>query len=109
VETVTNDWPGRDAFHDIYCVVFRKPACRRAFLFQTDFIKHFFDCPNVICKARFHRGSHAQSFVNATKIIIHVVSGNCRDVVVDLLEPLYFIRPGPVARFDLYKEPRPFR
>ena len=25
VETVSNDWPSRDAFHQIYCVVFRKP------------------------------------------------------------------------------------
>jgi ubiquinone/menaquinone biosynthesis C-methylase UbiE len=24
VETVTNDWPSRDKFHQIYCVVFRK-------------------------------------------------------------------------------------
>lgn len=25
VETVCNDWPTRDAYHQIYCVVFRKP------------------------------------------------------------------------------------
>ncbi len=25
VEAVTNDWPSRDEFHQIYCVVFRKP------------------------------------------------------------------------------------
>jgi hypothetical protein len=24
VEAVDNDWPGRDEFHQIYCVVFRK-------------------------------------------------------------------------------------
>jgi ubiquinone/menaquinone biosynthesis C-methylase UbiE len=24
VETIANDWPSRDAFHDVYCVVFRK-------------------------------------------------------------------------------------
>lgn len=26
VETVQNSWPGRDAFHQMYCVVFRKPG-----------------------------------------------------------------------------------
>jgi SAM-dependent methyltransferase len=25
VEKIDNDWPTRDAYHDIYCVVFRKP------------------------------------------------------------------------------------
>ena len=25
VEAITNDWPSRDEFHQIYCVVFRKP------------------------------------------------------------------------------------
>jgi SAM-dependent methyltransferase len=25
VEAVSNDWPSRDEFHEIYCVVFRKP------------------------------------------------------------------------------------
>jgi SAM-dependent methyltransferase len=25
VRTIDNDWPSRDAYHDIYCVVFRKP------------------------------------------------------------------------------------
>lgn len=25
LEKVENDWPSRDAYHDIYCVVFRKP------------------------------------------------------------------------------------
>jgi SAM-dependent methyltransferase len=25
VERIDNDWPTRDAYHDIYCVVFRKP------------------------------------------------------------------------------------
>ncbi len=25
VETISDDWPGRDAHHQVYCVVFRKP------------------------------------------------------------------------------------
>jgi hypothetical protein len=25
LEKVENDWPSRDVYHDIYCVIFRKP------------------------------------------------------------------------------------
>jgi SAM-dependent methyltransferase len=42
VEAVSNDWPSRDEFHEIYCIVFRKPkpysekAVRRWLLYFQD-------------------------------------------------------------------------
>jgi len=37
---------------------------------------HFFQAPNVIGHASFHRGSHSQALVNPAEIVIHVVEGN---------------------------------
>jgi hypothetical protein len=45
----------------------------------------FFQAPNVLCNASFHRWRYAQSLVNAGKIVMHVMQGNRRFVVLNLL------------------------
>ena len=52
------------------------PTANRASLFQAGFIKHFFDCPDVIRNLGFHRGSDAECGVNPAEIVIHEVKSN---------------------------------
>src|SRR5260370_2706045 len=58
------------------------PAKHTLWIQKTD---DFLDIPNVVANTRFHRGSDAQSLVNAAKVIKHKVERQCRDMILYLL------------------------
>jgi hypothetical protein len=45
----------------------------------------FFQALNVVSNSRFHRGRHAQGLVNPRKIVMHLMQGNRRFVILNLL------------------------
>jgi hypothetical protein len=45
----------------------------------------FLDTPNVVCYARLHRRSDAQSLVNAAEVVVHVVKRDGATVIFQLL------------------------
>jgi hypothetical protein len=56
----------------------------KAGIYSFNEIHNFFQAPNMVSNSRFHRWRHAQSLVNAGKVVIHVMQGNRRFVVFNL-------------------------
>jgi hypothetical protein len=55
------------------------------FSFSPDYIQHFFNCPNMVCDSRFHRGSDAQTGMHAAEVVVHEVNRNRVKVIFDFL------------------------
>src|ERR1700676_4305197 len=47
---------------------------------------HFFDGPNAVRNPGFHCWRHSDGFVNATKVIMHVVNRNRSDMILNFFE-----------------------
>ena len=45
----------------------------------------FFQTPNVVCNSRLHRWRHTQGLVNTRKIVMHIMQGNRRFVILNLV------------------------
>jgi hypothetical protein len=66
----------------------RVMTCRRAALDALPILQHLYNItnfPKLVSHASSHRGGNPQRLMDTAKIVIHVVQGNRKSVVLDLL------------------------